>query len=373
MYLDVFNRGETMQFDGSSILELFRQGGFFSWVLAFGVAILITGLVKGALKTTLDRLQKLAEKTSSKWDDIFIDCLSKTKGTLIFVWIYFLLIRLFETREGILKLSRNVVIAATLLQLWFWGYHLIKHWKSEFLEKKMSADASSAAALGLLYSTIQAAFFITVLLIGLSNLGIDIGALLAGLGVGGIAVALAAQNVLADLLASLSIVLDKPFVVGDFVVVGNEKGTIEYIGLKTTRVRSLSGEELIFSNKDLLESRIQNFKRMQRRRVVNNFGVIYETPIEKVESIPVWIKEITAKYSEITLDRCHFAEFGSSSLDFEYVYWMNSPDYNPYMDIQEKINLDIMKKFQEQNVEFAYHTQTVFVKNQGTAAGPTTR
>jgi small-conductance mechanosensitive channel len=353
-----------MQLDVPSIIELFRKGGLISWALAFVVALLFTGVVKGALKATLDRLQKLAEKTSSRWDDVIIDCLAQTKGLVIFVWIFLLLVRIFENQDGVLKLSRNTIIVATLIQICIWGYHLIRHWKTEFLQKKMTADATSAAALGLLYSATQVAFFITVVLIGLSNLGIDIGALLAGLGVGGIAVALAAQNVLADLLASLSIVLDKPFVVGDFVVVGNEKGTIEYIGLKTTRLRSLSGEELIFSNKDLLESRIQNFKRMQRRRVVRQFGITYETPSEKIEKIPTWIKEIIAKYSEITLDRCHFADFGSSSLDFEYVYWMNSPDYNPYMDIQEKINLDIMRKFLEEKVEFAYNTRTVFLKNQ---------
>lgn len=351
-----------MEWNLTSLFELFKQGGAFAWVIALALAFIVTGLVKGILRSVVEHLKKLSEKTESKWDDIVVECLGKTSGILVFIWIYFLFIRIFETHEGILKFSRHIVSVATLIQLWIWGFNLIRHWKEDVLQKKISTDASSAAAIGLLYTTTQAVFFVTLILICLSNLGIDIGALLAGLGVGGIAVALAAQNVLGDLLASLSIVLDKPFVLGDFIVVGNDKGTIEHIGLKTTRLRSVSGEELIFSNKDLLESRIQNHKRMWKRRVVNTFGVVYSTPIEQIEKIPSWIKNIVMGYPQLTLDRCNFINFGSSSLDFEYVIWMNSPDYNLYLEIQEQVNLQIMRKFKQENIEFAFNTQTLFVK-----------
>jgi small-conductance mechanosensitive channel len=354
----------------ATIISLFKEGGIFSWGLSFFLAILLTGLLKGALQTLIVYLKKISEKTVSKWDDIFVEGLSKTKGILIFVWIFFLLIRIFETHDSLIKFSQNLFIISVLMQLWIWGFHLIHHWKEDVLQRRLSTDASSAAAIGLLYTTIQSIFFISIILIGLSNLGIDIGALLAGLGVGGIAVALAAQNVLGDLLASLSIVLDKPFVLGDFIVVGNEKGTIEHIGLKTTRMRSISGEELIFSNKDLLESRIQNFKRMWKRRLVNNFGIVYATPIEQIEKIPLWIIEIISKYPELTLDRCNFINFGSSSLDFEYVIWMNSPDYNQYLEIQQKVNLDIMRKFKNENIEFAYKTQTLHITQTALVAEP---
>ena len=164
------------------------------------------------------------------------------------------------------------------MQVAIWGFYVIKNWRQIYLDQRVKKDPSSSAALGLLFTAVQVTFLIVLVLIGLSNLGVDITALLAGLGVGGIAVALAAQNILGDLLASLSIVLDKPFVVGDFIVAGSEKGTVEHIGIKTTRLRSLSGEELIFSNKDLLESRVQNFKRMWVRRVVQSFVVVYSTP-----------------------------------------------------------------------------------------------
>jgi small-conductance mechanosensitive channel len=205
-------------------------------------------------------------------------------------------------------------------------------------------------------------FLVVVVLIGLSNLGVDITALIAGLGVGGIAVALAAQNVLGDLLASLSIVLDKPFVIGDFIVAGDYKGTVENIGIKTTRLRSLSGEEIVLSNKDLLESRIQNFKRMWRRRVVLKVGVIYSTTAEVLEKIPVWMKAIVTSEAKLDFDRCHFSGFGASSLDFEMVFFVNDSDYNLYMDIQQRVMLSIFKKFNEEKVEFAFPTQSLFIE-----------
>lgn len=358
-----------MDLNLSSIIDLIKNGGTVAWSLSFFLALLLTGIIKGLLQATIEQLKKFTENAKSKRKAIFVDCLSKTNAILIFIWVHFLFIRLFEKREFVLEVSINVVIISSLVQVWIWGFNLIRYWKEDVLQRKLSTDVSSAAAIGLLYSTIQTVFFSTLVLVCLSTLGIDIGALLAGLGVGGIAVALAAQNVLGDLLASLSIVLDKPFIMGDFIVVGNEKGTIEYIGLKTTRLRSLSGEELIFSNKDLLESRIQNYKRMWKRRVVSTFGVIYATPTEQTERIASWIKNIVANYPQLTLERCHFAGFGKSSLDFEYVFWVNSPDYNQYMDLQEKVNLDIMKKFKIESIEFAFNTQTLYIEK----AGPSER
>ncbi len=173
-----------------------------------------------------------------------------------------------------------------------------------------------------------------MLLLALDNLGVDVTALVAGLGVGGIAVALAVQSILGDLFASLSIVLDKPFVIGDFIIVGDLLGTVENVGIKTTRVRSLSGEQLIFSNADLLNSRIRNYGRMYERRVVFTVGVTYDTPRHKLEDF---------------------------SLDFETVYYVQDPAYNLYMDIQQAINLELYQRFADEGIEFAYPTQTLFL------------
>lgn len=242
------------------------------------------------------------------------------------------------------------------------GAASLRNWKKSVLNKKIEHDPSSAAALGLFYTATQAVFIVVLILIGLSNLGINISALLAGLGVGGIAVALAAQNVLGDLLASLSIVLDKPFVVGDFIIAGTEMGTVEQIGIKTTRLRSLSGEEVVLSNKDLLESRIRNYKRMWQRRVVQKFRVIYSTPAPVLEQIPGWVKEIIGRYDKLRFDRCHFANYGASSLDFEFVFFVLDSDYNVFMDFQQKVLLDIFRKFAENGVEFAFPTQSIYVE-----------
>ena len=202
-----------------------------------------------------------------------------------------------------------------------------------------------------------------ILLIALDNLGVNVSALIAGLGVGGIAVALAVQNILGDLFASFSIVLDKPFVIGDFIIVDNFMGTIEHIGLKTTRVRSLSGEQLIFSNSDLLKTRIRNFKRMYERRVVFSIGVVYQTSHEKLTKIPPIIKKIIENQEQTRFDRAHFKEYGSYALNFEIVYWIENPDYNIYMDIQQTINLEIFQQFKREDIEFAYPSQSIFIND----------
>lgn len=207
-----------------------------------------------------------------------------------------------------------------------------------------------------------------ILLLALQNTGVDVTSLIAGLGIGGIAVALALQNILGDLFGSLTIALDKPFVIGDFIVVGSEMGTVEHIGLKTTRVRSLSGEQLVFGNADLLSSRIRNYKRMSERRVVFGFGVVYATPPETLEAINAIVRRAVETQSNVRFDRCHFHRFGASSLDFEAVYYINSPDYNAHMDAQQAVHLSIVRAFRDQNIEFAFPTQTLYLSDNGAAA-----
>jgi len=209
-----------------------------------------------------------------------------------------------------------------------------------------------------------------ILLLALDNMGVDITALIAGLGIGGIAVALALQNVLGDLFASLSIVLDKPFVIGDFIIVDDLLGTVERIGLKTTRVRSLYGEQLVFSNSDLLNSRIRNYKRMFERRILFSIGVTYQTPHEKLATIPGIIREVIESQEQVRFDRAHFKEYGDSALKFEIVYYVLVPDYNTHMDIQQAINLAIVRRFEEEKIEFAFPTQTLYLKPEPMSQDP---
>ena len=191
---------------------------------------------------------------------------------------------------------------------------------------------------------------------------------MAGLGIGGVAIALATQSILGDLFASLSIVLDRPFVVGDFIVVGDLMGTVEHVGLKTTRVRSLSGEQLVFSNADLLGSRIRNFKRMAERRIVFAVGVTYQTPAAKLDQIAGVLREIATAAPGVRFDRAHLRSFDDSAITFEVVYYVLDPDYNRYMDTQQRINLAIFRQFEAEGIEFAYPTRTVFVRNEAEEA-----
>lgn len=193
----------------------------------------------------------------------------------------------------------------------------------------------------------------------LDNLGVKISAVVAGLGIGGIAVALAAQAVLGDLFSYFVIFFDKPFETGDFVMVGDKLGVVEHIGIKTTRIRALSGEQLVFSNTDLTNSRVHNYKRMEKRRVVFSLGVTYQTSPELLRKITSIVKDIIITMEDTLYDRGHFASYGDFSLNFEFVYYVNGEDYNKYMDIQQSINLAIFETFKNEGIDFAYPTQTL--------------
>lgn len=225
----------------------------------------------------------------------------------------------------------------------------------------MTADRAALGSINIIGVILNAVIWTLVGLLTLDNLGINITALVAGLGIGGIAVALAVQNIFGDLFASLSITLDQPFVVGDFLIVGDVLGTVESIGIKSTRLRSLDGEQIVMPNSDLLSSRVRNYGRMMERRVVLRTTVTYETPIESVERIPRLIRDIVEGQADTRFDRSHFAAHGPASLDFETVYFVRSPDYNRYMDIQQAINLRLHREFTQLGIEFAYPTQKVLL------------
>jgi small-conductance mechanosensitive channel len=255
----------------------------------------------------------------------------------------------------------QLAIMALLLQTAIWGHYFIESWMRHTLQVKKTEDAASASTVGVLGFLARLGLWSFALLLALDNLGFNITALLTGLGIGGVAVALAAQNILGDLFASISIALDKPFIIGDFIVVGDQMGTVEYIGLKTTRLRSLSGEQIVFSNTDLLNSRIHNYKRMMERRVLFSFGVIYQTPANLLERIPAMVREIIEQQEHTRFDRTHFKAYGDSSLDFEVVYYVLDRDYNVYMDKQQAINFALFRRFETEGIEFAYPTRTLFV------------
>jgi small-conductance mechanosensitive channel len=254
-----------------------------------------------------------------------------------------------------------IAVGALLLQVALWINILVDRWVARQIDRRGGTDGDAVTVLHLLGFSVRVVVWTLVLLSILKHLNFDINALVTGLGIGGVAVALAVQNVLGDLFASLAIVLDKPFVIGDFIVVGDCLGSVEHIGLKTTRLRSLGGELIVYSNAELLKGRVHNYKQMVRRRVVFTLGVTYQTSAEKLETIPVIVREAVESQQHTQFDRAHFKEYGAFSLVFEAVYFVVSADFNVYMDIQQAINLHILRRFAKQGIEFAYPTTTVQV------------
>ena len=332
-----------------------------TWLAAVLVAAVTFTVLRVAKAAVLARLKVVAERTATPWDDIVVVLLEKTRS-----WFY-LAVGLWAgsrvlTLSASLDHSLNVLVVVVLiLQGVGWANRAVTLWLVEQRTTRVETDPGSITTLTGLSYVLRLVIWSAGLLLLLDNIGVDVTALVAGLGVGGIAVALAVQNVLGDLFASLSIALDKPVVIGDFVVVGDFAGTVEKVGLKTTRIRSLSGEQLVFSNSDLLGSRIRNYKRMQERRVPFTVGVTYQTPVSELEAIPGMVKEIVEGLDNTRFDRAHFKSFGDSAYLFEFVYYVLSADYVQYMDVQQAINLEICRRFEEHGIEIAYPTRTLFV------------
>jgi len=331
---------------------------WLSFLLTTSAALAIAYLFK---RLAIARISKLAARTSFQWDDALAEGLTRTHAMFLMIVALFIG-SLVLALPGSIRTSMFTVIAvAFVLQGGLWLNAMIVFWLRRYVEQRRKTDPASATTVNAAGFVARLVLWSVVLLLVLDNFGIDVTALVAGLGVGGIAVALATQNILGDLFASLSIVLDKPFVIGDFLIIGDFMGSVEHVGLKTTRLRSLSGEQLVFSNTDLLGSRIRNYGRMYERRVVFKLCVTYQTPREKLSQIPIIIREAIAEQDNTRFDRSHFQDYGDFSLNFESVYYISSPDYNLYMDIQQAVNLRIHERFEHDGIEFAYPTQTLFV------------
>lgn len=288
--------------------------------------------------------------------------LHSTKWWLVFLIGFTFTSAWLELSPEVSQWMQALFFSGVIIQLLFWGNRALLAWGERY-------SGESSEAVGARVTTVKMFLFlgrIALLSLGLlvildSLPGVQITALIASLGIGGIAVALAMQNILSDIFASLTITLDRPFVIGDFIIVGDLLGVVEKIGIKTTRLRSLSGEQLIFSNNDLLNSRIRNFKRMYERRVAFEIGITYETGIDKIREIPDRIESIIKALPDTRFDRAHFKQHGAHALIFEIVYYVNGPDYNLYMDRQQAINLAIHEYFEQNGIQFAYPTQTLYL------------
>ena len=324
-----------------------------AWLLVVGLG------VASAKPVLVRRLRGIAERTPSRWDDAFVQALDGTRGWLLALVALLPAVRALDLPAQPRQWLEGAASVALAVQVGLWTGRFIDKLITQSRESAMRTDPETATGLAAMSFLARLVLWSLLFLLLLDNLGFNVSTLLAGLGVGGIAVGLALQNILGDLFSSLSIVLDKPFQIGHFIVIDGFSGTVENIGLKTTRIRSIGGELLVFSNTDLTKARLRNYRHMQERRISFAFGVGYETPPDVMEQIPARVREAVQKQEQTRFDRAHFKDFGESALNFEVVYWMTTSDYTVYMDTQQAINLELMRTFASLGVGFAFPTRTV--------------
>ena len=332
---------------------------YLTALIIFLLGIIIVSIFR---KVVLKRLKAWAERTETALDDYLVRGIQKAIVPLLYYGSFYLAIRSLKLSVEFQTVINDIsIILLTFLALRvftsFIGYSLGNYVRKRGSEARQKEVKGITTIITLIVWAIGLVFL-------LDNLGLKVASVLTGLGIGGIAIALAAQAVLGDLFAFFVIFFDRPFEIGDFLIVGDKLGSVEHIGLKTTRLRSLGGEQLVFSNKDLTDSRIQNYKRMERRRIVFKLGVVYQTKADQLKDIPVFVRKIIEEQKNTTFDRGHFASYGDFSLLFEFVYYVLSPDYNIYMDTQQIINLKIYEEFEKRGLEFAYPTQTLFLNKE---------
>lgn len=322
---------------------------FFGFLLLFKILQLIL----------FRYFHKLAQRTKTEIDDIFLEILQKIRPPFYFFVALYFALKSIQINPWLDKILTSILLVWVTYQVIVSFQVLI----NRVAKKRIAKDVSSEAAIGLLGKLLKGILWAVGLLFILSNLGVDVTSLIAGLGIGGIAVAFALQNILEDLFSSFAIFFDKPFRVGDFIVVGsNYKGTVEKIGIKTTRLRSLQGEEVVISNKELTSAKIQNFGKVKERRVSIKIGVAYETPLEKLKNVPKIIEGIINSLENVRFDRVFFVAFGDFALIFEMVYFVESSDYVVHLKAQQELFLKLKEEFEKQGIEFAYPTQTVYLK-----------
>ena len=344
--------------------QTFYGNSIYNYAVAVGIFILGIIVLTIFKKIILSRLKKWSETTATTVDDFLVRGIEKSVVPVLYLINFYLaIITLNLPREAKDVIDKVIIILATFFFIRVITSTL-KYSLNSYVKRKTPEEEDAERRLKqingitlILSFVIWSVGFVFLL----DNLGFEISAVIAGLGIGGIAIALAAQAILGDLFSYFVIFFDRPFEIGDFIVLGDFIGTIEYIGIKTTRIRSLNGEQVVVSNTDLTNSRIRNFKRMEKRRVAFKLGVIYQTTSRQLAEIPKLVRDIIESQQDVVFDRGHFQSYGDFSLNFEFVYFVLSSEYNKYMDIQQSINLKVYEEFEKLGIEFAYPTQTLFV------------
>jgi len=308
----------------------------------------------------LKKLKKWAKRTKTTLDDFLVNLIEKSVVPFLYLFALYISLKVLNFPAYFDKVVNTAAMAILTFFIANIVLKLIAYSLETYWRKIKHTDTLEHSLSGVL-KVVKFVVWALAVVFFLDNLGFKISTVIAGLGIGGVAIALAAQALLKDLFSYFSIVFDRPFEVGDFIIVGDLLGTIEHVGIKTTRIRSLGGEQLIFSNSDLTDSRVRNYKKMKKRRVVFKLGVVYGTPLKELKEIPKIIEKVIRSVQDTNFDRAHFFSYADFSLVFEVVYYVMSPDYNKYMDIQQEINFIIKEEFEKRKIDFAFPTQTVYL------------
>ncbi|MDP8234094.1 MAG: mechanosensitive ion channel [Candidatus Saelkia tenebricola] len=347
------------------IEQIFWGNSVLEYITCAVVFLLILIAVKILKFVVLRHLKNLAQKTLTTIDDFFVSVFGKAILPLLYFGSFYISLKML-TLAPVLVQSVNVIALALLTVFVARFMTMFANYGFTVYLKKRGKDTTLERSLDSTLKIIKFIIWALAIMFFLDNLGFKISTVIAGLGIGGIAIGLAAQAVLKDLFSYFSIIFDRPFEVGDFIIVGDYLGTVDYIGAKTTRIKSLSGEQVIFSNTDLTDSRVRNYKRMEQRRVAFKFGLIYQTSLTQLKEIPNIVEDIIKNIDDTVFDRAHFFSYGDYSLIFEVVYYVVGSDYNKYMDTQQKINFDLYEEFEKKGIEFAYPTQTLYIDKTNT-------
>ncbi|UCH11884.1 MAG: mechanosensitive ion channel family protein [Candidatus Omnitrophota bacterium] len=350
----------NIKFSSQFIEQAFLGNRVLDYLICVLLLLAGFGIIKIFQIFIIRRLKRWAEKTATTIDDFLIRLIRKIVVPLAYFGAFYLSVNILNLNPLLKRIINIAGVAILTLFTARLATVIISYGFDVFWTKRDKDVGLERSLKGILRITKLIVWGLAIVFF-LDNLGFKISAVIAGLGIGGVAVALAAQAILGDLFSYFAIIFDRPFEIGDFIIIGEYLGTIEHIGIKTTRVRSLGGEQLVFSNKDLTNSRLRNYKRMGKRRVVFKLGVTYQTPLEKLKVMPEIIENVIKNVKDTTFDRAHFASYGDFNLVFEVVYYVMSRDYNKYMDIQQEINFAIKKEFEARDIEFAYPTQTLYV------------
>ncbi|MFT4309321.1 MAG: mechanosensitive ion channel family protein [Candidatus Woesearchaeota archaeon] len=335
---------------------------YASYVLAAIILFVSLTVLRFFKFVLIKYLKMLAKKTKNNIDLMLVEAIDHIG------WFFYVAVSTYISLQVIPMSDRiNTIINYSMLVILtyyvvIFVQNIIDVAENKMIAKRRRQGDDDTAVIEVLARAVKWSLWLVAGVTILANMGYNVAGIIAGLGIGGLAIAIALQGVLTDIFAAFTIYFDKPFKRGDFIIIGDDMGVVKHIGIKSTRIQTLQGQELVVSNRDLTDSRVNNFGLMEKRRVVFNIGVTYQTSPKKLKKINQMIKEVFESIDNADLDRVHFTRFGPSSLDYEIVYYVNSRDFNIYMDIQQKVNLELVERFAKAKIEFAYPTQTIFVE-----------